>query len=404
MATDRASFAPRVFALELDVPDVERAVRFYRDAFGLEESRALSTSRLGVLECDGGAVVLRPTEARETPRGAPAWSLNLRVSDLDSALVRARGAGAKVEDATPRRIPIGRAISVADPFGHAVHLIDVDGDAPERACDVYNFGASAADVAAVERDFARLGFEVDSREFLPGALPLAKAGRTPVVLHGGATASADAGARGARLVLAVESLEPALAELEALGMRAPKAPFASGSLGRGVVLRTETGLALRVLERSQEQLAFERLRGLAGEWDGTSDHGWSSKIRIEVIAGGSAVLETTAFEAHPGETMLTLFHKDGPRLFLTHYCVAGNQPRLCARRFDDGGDTVTFEYFDGTNLASRDQGHMDRAVIRIAGPDAFSSTWNWYQDGKEGWKEAIEYRRASRGESTPRER
>src|SRR6185503_18076257 len=133
---------------------------------------------------------------------------------------------------------------------------DVDGDAPERACGVYNFGANGADVAAVERDFARFGFEASTREFLPSALPLAKAGRTPVVLHAGATASVDAGARGERLVLSVDALEPALGMLQALGVHAPKAPFTSGSLGRGVALRTESGLALRVLERSPAQLAF----------------------------------------------------------------------------------------------------------------------------------------------------
>ena len=206
----------------------------------------------------------------------------------------------------------------------------------------------------MERDFARLGFEASTRQFLPGALPLARTGRTPIVLHGGTTASADSGARGERLVLAVDELEPALGMLQALGVRAPKAPFSSGSLGRSVTLRTETGLALRVLERSNPQLAFERLRALAGEWEGTSDHGWSSRIRIEVIAGGSAVLETTAFEAHPGETMLTLFHKDGPRLLLTHYCVAGNQPRFQLLGVSANQQLVAYDILQLNNMPNAD--------------------------------------------------
>lgn len=138
----------------------------------------------------------------------------------------------------------------------------------------------------------------------------------------------------------------------------------------------------------EARAAFERLKGLAGTWEGRSTKGWEETLRYQVIAGGSAVLETS-FEAHPGEEMATVFHLDGDRLMLTHYCVAKNQPRLEATSITDGGRTVVFTFKDGGNIPTRDKGHMDSAVFTFDGDDRVTSRWSWYQDGKEKWFEDI---------------
>jgi len=138
--------------------------------------------------------------------------------------------------------------------------------------------------------------------------------------------------------------------------------------------------------------AFERLKALSGEWVGKSTKGWTDNVTFKTIAGGSVVVETS-FDAHPGETMITTFAMDGPRLLLTHYCVARNQPRLVATGFDEGGSRITFTFLDGTNLPTRDRGHMDKAVFRFLDEDHFSTRWTWYQDGKETWMEEIRMER-----------
>ncbi|HEY6066377.1 MAG TPA: hypothetical protein VIY96_09490 [Thermoanaerobaculia bacterium] len=92
--------------------------------------------------------------------------------------------------------------------------------------------------------------------------------------------------------------------------------------------------------------------------------------------------------------MLTVFHLDGDRLLLTHYCVARNQPRLEATEISPDLSTITFTFRDGTNLASRDAGHMDKATYRFGANDEFTSRWTWFQKGKETWMEEIQYRRA----------
>lgn len=134
--------------------------------------------------------------------------------------------------------------------------------------------------------------------------------------------------------------------------------------------------------------AFDRFKRLEGQWIGESTKGWKETISYKVIAGGTVVVGTS-FDAHPNETMMSMFHLDGDRLMLTHYCVAKNQPRLVATSFEEDGRKITFTFLDATNLPSRDRGHMDKAVFRFIDDDHVTSRWTWYQDGKESWMEEI---------------
>ena len=138
--------------------------------------------------------------------------------------------------------------------------------------------------------------------------------------------------------------------------------------------------------------AFERFKALAGTWIGRSTKGWEDEVTIDVIAGGSVVRESS-FNAHPGETMLTLFHLDGDRLMLTHYCVARNQPRMVASRFEEGGRKVAFDFLDATNLTPPGAGHMHSSMFEFRDADHFTSRWTWFQDGNERWMEEIVYER-----------
>lgn len=137
---------------------------------------------------------------------------------------------------------------------------------------------------------------------------------------------------------------------------------------------------------------FERLKRLEGSWRGKSTKGWTEQVTYRVIAGGSVVM-VTSFDAHPNETMVTMFSLDRGRVILTHYCVAKNQPRLLASAFSSDQQTVTFEFHDATGIASRDTGHMDRAVLHFIDDDHYTEQWTWYQKGAERWMEKIELER-----------
>jgi hypothetical protein len=74
---------------------------------------------------------------------------------------------------------------------------------------------------------------------------------------------------------------------------------------------------------------------------------------------------------------------------LTHYCIAKNQPRLVATAYDPKAGTARFEFFDATNLPSRDTGHMDKVEIRFVDAGRVTERWTWYEKGKESWMEEV---------------
>ena len=110
----------------------------------------------------------------------------------------------------------------------------------------------------------------------------------------------------------------------------------------------------------------------------------------EVAAKGSVVIHRSHFDGEANDGMMTAFFLDGERLLMTHYCEARNQPTLIASTIDDADRSVLFRFLRGTNMASRDVGHMDSCVIRFIDANRLTRRWTWYGKGKETWLEAIE--------------
>lgn len=133
--------------------------------------------------------------------------------------------------------------------------------------------------------------------------------------------------------------------------------------------------------------AFEKLKTLAGRWEGTSGEGIKGEAIYELTSGDSALLERMSESGPEHTTMVTVFHLDGPRLLLTHYCAAKNQPRMRAVSYSLQSGTLAFEFLDATNLASPDAGHMHRAVYQFIDADHVTAQWTWRQGGNEVTRE-----------------
>jgi hypothetical protein len=139
--------------------------------------------------------------------------------------------------------------------------------------------------------------------------------------------------------------------------------------------------------------AFERMKTLAGEWTGTFGKD-TGTVTYEVISGGSAILERFVSSAFPpGGNMISIYHLDGQRLMMTHYCLAQNQPRLAAKSYDAAKGELAFEFLDVTNLSRPGAGHINGAVFRFKDATHFSSSWSFIQDGKTHPHETFEYTR-----------
>jgi hypothetical protein len=138
------------------------------------------------------------------------------------------------------------------------------------------------------------------------------------------------------------------------------------------------------------QKSFDQLKSLTGTWEGKNSQGKPLKVTFRDTAGGSALMSEIVGEGH--EDMISMIHLDGPdRLLLTHYCGAGNQPRMNATASPDG-KTITFEFFDATNLATSDAGHMQRVVIAMPDANHHTEDWTFTNHGKE-MKEFFDLRR-----------
>jgi len=140
--------------------------------------------------------------------------------------------------------------------------------------------------------------------------------------------------------------------------------------------------------------AFDLFRGLAGEWQGTNHEGNTVRLRYEVVAEGSVVLEHLAVAGEHPHDMVTAYHLDGDALMLTHYCAAGNQPRMRAQRF--ATDEVTFDFVDVTGLDSPSTGHMHRVKFEFQDDDHLVSSWTWNEDGADAFTAVVETRRLTR--------
>ncbi len=136
--------------------------------------------------------------------------------------------------------------------------------------------------------------------------------------------------------------------------------------------------------------AFDRLRSLAGNWEGTfqwsgarSDSG-RMNATYHLTGNGSAVVETLIQEDVP--VMTTLYHTDGADLRLTHFCAAQNQPRLKASRIDEEQGLLEFSFVDITNLPTPGAAHVDGLELRFLGPDRIRLTFTFVSDGARSYE------------------
>jgi predicted enzyme related to lactoylglutathione lyase len=120
--------------VNIDVPDLARAVAFYTEGFGLAVTRRFGA---GVAELSGWPVRLYLLEKPDASFGAGKsrrsyerhWTpvhLDVVVGDLEAALARAQRAGAQVETEI-RSTSWGKIVGVSDPFGHGLCLIEFRG-------------------------------------------------------------------------------------------------------------------------------------------------------------------------------------------------------------------------------------------------------------------------------------
>jgi hypothetical protein len=127
--------------------------------------------------------------------------------------------------------------------------------------------------------------------------------------------------------------------------------------------------------------ALEKMKKLAGTWmmadkDGKATDQVASIVKV--TAGGSAVHETL-FPGQPLE-MISVYTVDGSDLYMTHYCVLGNQPRLKADP-KSPENQIVFRFIGGGNLDVTKDKHMHDATLTIVDDDHLEVNGTGWENG-----------------------
>ena len=144
------------------------------------------------------------------------------------------------------------------------------------------------------------------------------------------------------------------------------------------------------------QQIFDRLKALAGTWTGSAvpegaaaeheeeGHDGNVTHQFRVSANGSVVMETM----NPGtdHEMINMYHLDGDELMLTHYCAAGNQPRMRLDRDASAENVLAFDFDGGTNLDPDVDMHIHAARISFVEDGHMMSAWTPYMNGEPAGK------------------
>jgi hypothetical protein len=154
---------------------------------------------------------------------------------------------------------------------------------------------------------------------------------------------------------------------------------------------------------SEAQKSFDQLKNLAGTWTGPvtanppqPDFGdkplWLS---MRVTSRGNAIVHEMKQPGTPDDPSkddpITLLYLDNDRLTLTHYCDAGNRPRMVAKASPDG-KTVEFDFVDVAG--STQYGHMHHAVFTVIDANHHTEDWTFMLPGDKHIQAHMDLQRA----------
>ena len=122
---------------------------------------------------------------------------------------------------------------------------------------------------------------------------------------------------------------------------------------------------------------MDKLAALEGDWVVLDEDGRETDVvgsSFRLTAGGSALVETMFPNSPDGHEMVNMYHADGERVLMTHYCAAGNQPRLVVQATEDD-NRLELRFESVTNLSSPKATYMSQADYVFDGDDRLTTRW-----------------------------
>lgn len=121
---------------------------------------------------------------------------------------------------------------------------------------------------------------------------------------------------------------------------------------------------------------MDTLASLAGEWELVSADGTTGPGAVFSMTAGGTALREIMFPGH-GHEMTNLYHMDGSNIVCTHYCAAGNQPRMVAAALTqtDEGPTLDFAFDSVSNFTDAQGHYMGGLKLVIEDESSIRQEW-----------------------------
>ena len=156
------------------------------------------------------------------------------------------------------------------------------------------------------------------------------------------------------------------------------------------------------------QKSFDKLKTLAGTWQGpvkidppTPEMGGGDPggvfVTFRITSRGNSMVHEMKSATQPEDPNkydhpVTMFYLDTDRLLLTHYCDAGNRPRMVGKVSPDGRK-IEFDFVDISG--GTEYGHMHHAIFTIIDENHHSEDWTYIMPGDKPMHAHLELTRAS---------
>ena len=154
---------------------------------------------------------------------------------------------------------------------------------------------------------------------------------------------------------------------------------------RFALLAVLISISTAAFAQSAAQKSFDKLKTLAGTWEGPMTttpkqpeiEGKTMHVSLRVTSMGNTLMHEMTGAGQPDDP-ITMLYLDGDRLLLTHYCDAGNRPRMTGKSSADGMTTE----FDFLDVAGGTQyGHMHHAVFTFIDANHHTEDWIFMMPG-----------------------
>ncbi len=151
-------------------------------------------------------------------------------------------------------------------------------------------------------------------------------------------------------------------------------------------------LSTVALAQSDGQKSFDKMKTLAGEWEGSvtmtppmegMSGGDKVHISMRITSRGNALVHEmqeagTVLDPAKYDHPVTMFYLDSDHLTLLHYCDAGNRPRMTAKPLIDD-KTIDFDFVDVTG--NLQYGHMQHSTFTVVDLNHHTEDWTFLMPG-----------------------